>query len=203
MAVNAQDYTKLMKGMLGVFPVDMTAMQDVFKTQATLGEKMSKVAVDAAENSAEVSAKWTRQTLAKVAEVTKVKDDPADYTKAMTDFASAQAEIAAESMSAFAEIAKKVQMETVELVLAAGKDVSEDATAAESHCGNDRGGQESDSGGQVSQRIDFPCAGFPPAGAPDSGKLDACPFFFVPQNRRVPVRRWTGGSLWPPNRNRC
>ncbi len=130
MAVNAQDYTKLMKDMLGVFPVDMTAVQDVIKTQATLGEKMSKVAVEAAENSAEVSSKWTKQTLAKVAEFTKVKDDPADYTKAMTDLASAQAEIAAESMSAFAEIAKKVQMETVELILAAGKDVSEDATAA-------------------------------------------------------------------------
>ena len=33
-------------------------------------------------------------------------------------------------MAAFAEIAKKVQMETVELMLAAGKDISEDATAA-------------------------------------------------------------------------
>ena len=33
-------------------------------------------------------------------------------------------------MAAFAEVAKKVQMETVELMLAAGKDLSEDATAA-------------------------------------------------------------------------
>ncbi len=38
--------------------------------------------------------------------------------------------MAAENMAAFAEIAKKVQMETVELMLAAGKDISEDATAA-------------------------------------------------------------------------
>jgi hypothetical protein len=36
----------------------------------------------------------------------------------------------AENMAAFAEVAKKVQMETVELMLAAGKDFSEDATAA-------------------------------------------------------------------------
>lgn len=38
----------------------------------------------------------------------------------------------------FAEIAKKVQTETLELMLPAGKDVSEDTTAAsrnqESHC---------------------------------------------------------------------
>ncbi len=33
-------------------------------------------------------------------------------------------------MSAFAEIAKKVQTQTMELVLAAGKDMSEEMTAA-------------------------------------------------------------------------
>ncbi len=33
-------------------------------------------------------------------------------------------------MAAFAEVAKKVQMETVELMLAAGKDAQEDATSA-------------------------------------------------------------------------
>ena len=38
--------------------------------------------------------------------------------------------MAAENMAAFAEVAKKVQMETVELMLAAGKEASEDATNA-------------------------------------------------------------------------
>ncbi len=33
-------------------------------------------------------------------------------------------------MSAFAEIAKKMQMDTVELLMAAGKDITEDATKA-------------------------------------------------------------------------
>ena len=33
-------------------------------------------------------------------------------------------------MAAFAEVAKKVQMETVELMLAAGKDFGDDAQAA-------------------------------------------------------------------------
>ena len=130
MAAKAQDYTKMMKDMLGAFPVDMTAMQDAFKTQATLSEKMSAVALSAADKSTEVSTKWTKETLAKVAAVTAVKDDPADYTKAITDFASAQAEMAAETMAPFAEIAKTVQMNTVELMLAAGKDMSEDASEA-------------------------------------------------------------------------
>ena len=130
MAKANQDYTKIMKDMMGSFPVDMTAMQDVFKTQADFAEKMSKVVLDAAEKSTELSATWTKSTLGKVGSVTNAKADPADYSKAMSDFASAQAEMSTESMAAFAEIAKKVQMETVELMLAAGKGMSDEATAA-------------------------------------------------------------------------
>ena len=126
----AQDYTKVFKDMMGNFPVDMAAMQDAYKTQAALAEKMSKVALEAADKSAEISSKWTKDTIAKLGGVAAVKEEPADYGKAVTDFASAQAEMAAENMAAFAEVAKKVQMETVELMLAAGKDMSEDATAA-------------------------------------------------------------------------
>lgn len=129
MAAKTQDYSKMMQDMMGAFPVDMTAMQDAFKTQASFADKMSKVALEAAEKSTEISSKWTKDTIARIGVVTNVKEDPADYGKAMTDFASASAELAAENMAAFAEIAKKVQTETVELMLAAGKDISEDATA--------------------------------------------------------------------------
>jgi hypothetical protein len=124
------DFTKVMQDAMGSFPVDMTAFQDAFKSQAALSEKMSKVALEAAEKSTEISSKWTKETLGKFGAVSKVKSEPADYSQALTDFASAQAEMAAENMAAFAEVAKKVQMETVELMLAAGKDMSEDATAA-------------------------------------------------------------------------
>jgi hypothetical protein len=130
MAAKTQDYTKVMKDVMGAFPVDMTAMQDAFKTQATLSDKLSKVALEAADKSTEISTRWTKDTLAKLSEMTSVKDDPADYTKSMTEFASAQAEMSAESIAAFAEVAKRVQMETVELMLAAGKDMSEDMSAA-------------------------------------------------------------------------
>ncbi len=125
-----QDFTAMMKDMMGAFPVDTKAMDDAFKTTATLNEKLSHVALEAAEKSTEISAKWTKDTLGKLAEMSKAKAEPADYAKAMTDFASAQAEVAAENMAAFAEIAKKVQMDTVELMMAAGKDMSEDAAAA-------------------------------------------------------------------------
>ena len=124
------DFTKVMQDMMASFPVDASAFQNAFKTQAAFAEKFSKVAIEAAEKSTEISAKWTKDTLSKVADMAKAKSEPTDYTKSMTDFASAAAEMAAENLAAFAEVAKKVQMETVELMLAAGKDVSEEAQAA-------------------------------------------------------------------------
>jgi hypothetical protein len=120
----------MMKDMMSVFPMDTHAMREAFKTQAALGEKMTRVAVEAADKSTEITAKWAREALARIAAAAKVKEDPAEYTKSMTDLASAAAEMAAENMAAYAEVAKKAQMETIEIMLAAGKDFSEDATAA-------------------------------------------------------------------------
>ncbi|MGV6847045.1 MAG: phasin, PhaP [Marinibacterium sp.] len=127
---NTQDISAMMKDMMGAFPVDTGAMEEAFKTGASLNEKLSGLALEAADKSAEVSGTWTKQTISKLSDLSRAKAEPADYAKAMTDFASASAEIAAEHMAAFAEIAKKVQMETVELMMAAGKDITEDATAA-------------------------------------------------------------------------
>lgn len=125
-----QDYTAYMKDFMGAFPVDTKVMEDAFKTSATLNEKLSAVALDAAEKSTDLSSKWAKDTLVKASELSKAKAEPADYAKAFADFASASAEVAAENMAAFAEIAKKVQMDTVELMMAAGKDFQEDATKA-------------------------------------------------------------------------
>ena len=132
-----QDFTAVMKDMMGAFNVDTKAMEDAFASTATMNEKLSAVALEAAEKSTELSATWTKATLTKMSEMSAAKKEPADYAKAMTDFASAQAETAAENMAAFAEIAKKVQMETVELMMSAGKDLSEDMTKAAKKATND------------------------------------------------------------------
>lgn len=127
---NTQDYTKMMQDMMGAFPVDMTAFQDAFKSTAALNEKFARVALEAAEKSAEISTKWTKETLAKLGDVTAAKQEAADYSKAITDFASTQAELASENLAAFAEVAKNVQTETVELMMAAGKELGDEAEAA-------------------------------------------------------------------------
>ncbi len=124
------DFTKVFQDAFAAFPIDASAFQNVFKTQAAIGEKLSKVALEAAEKSTEITSKWAKETISKLSDVSKARTEPTDYTKAASDFASAAAELAAENLAAFAEVAKKVQVETVELILAAGKEVSEDATAA-------------------------------------------------------------------------
>ncbi len=127
---NQNDFTKALTDMFGATPIDTSAMRDMFRTNAEFGEKLTKVALDAAGRSSEITSEWTMDTLARMGDVATVKEDPADYAKAMTDFASAQAESAAEHMASFAKVAKKVQTRTVELMTAAGKAVSKDITAA-------------------------------------------------------------------------
>ena len=131
------DMTKMMQDMMANFPVDTSSMQNAFKTQAAMAEKMSRVALEAAEKSTEITSKWAKDTISKAGDMTTAKSEPGDYSKSMSDFASAAAEMAAENMAAFAEVAKKVQMETVELMLSAGKDMTEETTAAMKKAGSD------------------------------------------------------------------
>ena len=125
-----QDYTKTVQDMMGAFPFDMSMFQDAFKSTAALIEKFARVALDAAEKSAEISTRWTKDTIARLGDVSAAKTEPAEYTAAMTEFASAQAEMVSENLAAFADVAKKVQTETVELMMEAGKDLGAEAEAA-------------------------------------------------------------------------
>lgn len=132
-----QDVTAVLKDMMGAFPVDTAAFDDAFKNTASLNEKLSGVALEAANKSSEISTKWAQDTLAKLGDMAKAKAEPADYAKAITDFATAQAEVASTNMAAFADVAKKVQAETVELMMAASKDATEEVAAAAQKATND------------------------------------------------------------------
>jgi hypothetical protein len=133
------DFTKMFQDMMGAFPVDMAPFDAAFKTSSAVNEKLTRAALDAAEKSVEVSTKWTKDTLAAAGEMTTSDGDMADYTKAMSGFASVQAEMAAENVAAFAEIARKLQMDSLELFLSAGKDMGAEASAAMKKAGEDLG----------------------------------------------------------------
>lgn len=126
----ATDFTAAFKDMFNAFPMNANPFEDAIKNSLALNEKLAGVALEAAEKTNDISNKWTKDTLAKLAVVSQTKAEPADYAKIISEFASASAEAAAENLAAYAEIAKKAQMDTVELVMAAGKDFSEEATNA-------------------------------------------------------------------------
>jgi len=127
---NTQDFSKVLNDISGAFKVDAAAFETAFKSTATLNEKLSGVALSAAEQSAAVSSKWANDTLAKLSAVSAAGNEPADYAKMITDFASATAEAASEHLAAYGEIAKRAQMDTAELLMAAGNGFSKEATSA-------------------------------------------------------------------------
>lgn len=130
MTKNANGYTTVMKGMLGELPFDAGMFKSAFRQQASVADKMSRVVLAAAEKSTEISAAWTKSALGEIGNVTRAQDHPSGYTMAMSEFALAQAELSARSMEAFADVATTVQVKTVELMLAADRDLGSGASKA-------------------------------------------------------------------------
>ena len=129
MVANTQDFTAVMKDFMGSFPVDTKTVEDAIKTQSSLNEKLSAVSLTAAQKSTDLSAKWAQEALTKMTTFSSVKTDPADYINSVSNFASESAEAAAEHMASFAEIAKSVQTEALELMMAVGKNISADISS--------------------------------------------------------------------------
>ena len=127
---NTTDVNVMFQDFMGAFQMDTTAYETAFKNGANLNEKIAAVALTAVSKNADISNKWTADTLSKLSEISKAKAEPADYAKAITDFASVQAEVTAENLSAYAEVAKKAQMDAVELFMMAGKEATEEVSTA-------------------------------------------------------------------------
>ena len=121
------DFTKAFETMFTA--ADFTAVNDVIKNSAEFNSKLGKIAVEAAEKNAELAQDWTKDTLAKFEELTKTQKDPADFTKFITEFTQEQAKATTDRVSAFAEVAQKAQMETIELFMSADKEAQDKAKA--------------------------------------------------------------------------
>ena len=97
---------------------------EISKKQTEINEKYYDLFLKVAENSAAVSYKWASDTITKMQEAPKYDGDPSGYTKSLGDFVSAQADVTTENLAAYAEIAKKAQMDSVSLFLSSAKTIS-------------------------------------------------------------------------------
>jgi len=124
------DIQKMMQEAAAKMQLDPSRVQELFKSQAEMGGKFSQLALSAAEKSAELSAKFTQETLAKLGDLTKARETPQDYGQAMQAFASSQSEAVQGQVAAFAQIVREVQSQTVELMMQAARDAQEKGVSA-------------------------------------------------------------------------
>ena len=127
---NSGDLNKLMKDMMGNFPFDTVDIEKAVKKSVSLNEKLANVSLDVAGTSTEISTSWANESFDKVRVAAESKDEPLDYGKVMMDFWSAQTKIATKKMDLFSDVLKKAQMETVQLMVSVGKDMTKDASEA-------------------------------------------------------------------------
>ena len=125
----SDDDTRKKTNPLSSVPLDPAVLENLAQSQAALAEKLSSIAIEAAQRSTDLYARWAQDTLSKLPALTQARAEPADYAKAASDFVSGSTETAAKHLAAFAEIAKTVQAETLALLLTAGKDMTQGKTA--------------------------------------------------------------------------
>ena len=114
------DYTKAMEKFVSASPFEMA---DNLKPYVDYQTKLSQVAFDAAKRNIEISQAWMNETVAALDAFAKPVEKPADLAAASTEFAKAQVAAAPKHLASIADVAKKAQVDTAEIMLKAGKDV--------------------------------------------------------------------------------
>lgn len=90
--------------------------------------KLSKIALDTFKKNTELSQEWSKETLNSLETFTKTHKNPSDYSKVINDFVTQQTQSSPKHIAEFAEIAKKAQLDTIDLYMSAGKEMNEEMT---------------------------------------------------------------------------
>ena len=132
-----QDMNKFFKDFMASLPMDTSIFDDAVEKQLAISRKYYDLWLELAEKSNTVSYKWSTETIAKMQEAPRYDGDPNIYAKSIGDFVSEQADVATENFAAYAEIAKKAQMDSLSLFLSTAKEVQTEAVSAATKAAND------------------------------------------------------------------
>ena len=116
-----QDYSKAFSNIASYFPLSPTTMNDNYLKVTENFGKAVNIALNAASEVVDINDKWARDSLAKAKVVSDEKPSPENYTKAMQDYASSSWEASTQYLASYTEVARKAQMDTVELVIGSTK----------------------------------------------------------------------------------
>lgn len=130
---NNQDFTNFFKDV--PFAFDSAAVTDAWKTGATFGERFAAIAVDAANKSNDITTNTVKEALTFLRTVTKVQDEPAEYTKVVSNFGTAQAELVKTHFEALGDVAKLAQSDATELMATTGQQITEQGSKAANDAG--------------------------------------------------------------------
>ena len=125
--INFDDYKKNFEEMFSKSPINL---EDFYKSVNDYNSKFSKIAFDTFKKNVEVSQAWTKETISGMDKLIKQQRNPEDYAKVASDFVTEQAQSSPKYMSELAEIAKKNQLDTIELFMQAGKEAKEEMNKA-------------------------------------------------------------------------
>ena len=90
--------------------------------------KLSKIALETIKKNTELSQEWSKETLNSLETFTKTQKNPSDYSKVINDFVTQQTQSSPKHIAEFAELAKKAQLDTIDLYMSAGKEINEEMT---------------------------------------------------------------------------
>jgi len=108
---------------------DLQSYQDILKTMASMNERMASIAIQAGTRATDVASEAAKEAFSNAREFTHVRDEPAEYGKAFTDFAQKQTELVTRTLQAFATDMQKTSSETSELASKAGEEITTKVTA--------------------------------------------------------------------------
>ena len=103
--------------------------QDMFKTWATMNQRMASLVVEAGTRATDVGSATAKEAFANVRELTQVRNEPAAYGKAYTDFMQKQAELFTRTAQAYANETQKIGSETADLTSKAGEEITDKVAA--------------------------------------------------------------------------
>lgn len=112
-----QDYTKAFSNMASTLPLSPATMYDTYQKASTNFEKAINIALNATSEVVDINDRWARDTLAKAKSVAEEKPSPESMVKVIQDYASFTWEASAQYLASYAEVARKAQMDAVELAI--------------------------------------------------------------------------------------
>ena len=122
-----EDYTKNFEKIMSQSPFKI---DDAMKSMMDYNTKFGKIALDTAKKSTELSQAWAKESLSALDPFVKGTEKPEDFMKIASDFVSTQTQSAPKHLAEFAEVAKKAQLETIDVMMKAGKDAQEELNNA-------------------------------------------------------------------------